>query len=152
MRIWILIIGLASFVQLSCSEEAFMSFHEPSSITTLNGTWKVISFENYIDNSQEFKNQENSLGYDIIVKFDDTKNPNELSGTNTTNAFSGDFEYTGTGKMKFNYYLTTKVVQPAWADKFDQVIIGGEVSFLIDATALRIYYDNKTKSVTLTRE
>jgi hypothetical protein len=154
MRIRTAIIGLVLFGQLSCSNEDIdiKLFNDDSSITTLNGTWKVVSFENYTDNSQEFKNQENSRGLDIIINFDDTKDPNELSGTNTTNTVFAEFEYIGTRKFKINNYGTTEVAQPIWADKFNQAIIGGELYFKISVTGLRIYYDNETKSVTLTRD
>ena len=118
MRTWTAIIGLVLFGQLSCSNEELdiKSFNDDSSITTLNGTWKVLSFESYTDNIREFKNQENSSGLDIIINFDDTKDPNELSGTNTTNTVFGEFEYIGTRKFKINNYGTTEVAQPVWAD------------------------------------
>ncbi len=154
MRTWTVIISFALFGQLSCSNEDLdiKSFNDDSSITTLNGTWKVLSFENYTDNTRESKNQENSRGLETIIKFDDTKDPNELSGTNTTNTVFGQFEYKGTRKFKVNNYGTSEVAQPIWADKFNQAIIDGEVSFKINVTGLRIYYDNETKSVTLTKE
>jgi hypothetical protein len=142
------------FGQLSCStnDTDINSFADDSSINTLNGTWKVISFENYTNDSREFKNQENSRGLDIIITFDDTKDPNELSGTNTTNTVLGEFEYIGTRKFKTMNYKTTEVAQPVWADKFNQAILDGEVNFKINLVLLRIYYDNETKSVTLTKE
>lgn len=153
-RIRAAIIGFVLFGQLSCSNEDFdiNSFNDDSSITTLNGTWKVLSFENYTNNSREFKNQENSRGLDIIINIDDTKNPNALSGTNTTNTVFGEFEYIGARKFKMTDYGTTEVAQPVWADKFNQAIVDGEVNFKINVMGLRIYYDNETKSVTLTRE
>ena len=114
MRIWTAIIGFVLLGQLSCSTEDLdiKSFNDDSSITTLNGTWKVLSFENYTDNIREFKNQENSRGLDITINFDDTKDPNELSGTNTTNTVFGEFEYIGTRKFKIDNYGTTQVAQP----------------------------------------
>ncbi|MFZ6014428.1 MAG: hypothetical protein ACOYXT_29080 [Bacteroidota bacterium] len=151
MRIETAIIALVCFGQLGCSNESFdiNSFKDDHSITTLNGTWKVISFENYADNRREFKNEENSRGLDITINFNDTKDPNELSGTNTTNTVLGEFEYTGTRKFKITNYGTTEIAQPVWADKFNHAILSGEVDFKINRIGLRIYYDNKTKSVTL---
>ncbi len=149
-----IIIGLFILGQASCSNDDFdiNSFQDDPSITSLNGKWKVISFEDFVENKVEYKNQENSRGLGIIVTFDDTKNPNELSGTNTTNDVIGKFEYTGSRKFKVQNYSTTQVGQPAWADKFNQAILDGEVSLRINATGLRIYYYNKTKSVTLKKE
>ena len=154
MRVKTLIIVFALFGLLSCSKEDvdINSFNDDSSITTLNGTWKVLSFEDYTDNSRELKTQENSRGLDIIINFDDTKDPNELSGKNTTNSVSGEFEYIGTRKFKVSNYFTTRVGQPVWADKFNQAILDGDVNFKINGTELQIYYDNETKSVTLTKD
>jgi hypothetical protein len=148
------IIGLVYFGLLSCSNDNFdiNSFYDDSSITTIDGTWKVLSFENYTDNSREFRNQANSNGLDISIIFNDTKDPHELSGTNTTNTVFGEYEYIGTRKFKIINYGTTYVAQPVWADKFNHAILDGEVNFKINLTELRIYYDNETKSVTLTRE
>lgn len=154
MRIRIGLIGLLLFGQMSCSSDdiAMNSFMDDSSITTLNGTWKVISFENYTDNSVELKSQENSRGLDIVLTYNDTKKPNEISGTNTTNTVFGEFEYSGLRKFKVTNYSTTEVAQPAWADKFNEAILSRELDFKINTTHLRIYYANNTRSVTLTQE
>ena len=154
MRSWTPVIAFLVFGQLGCSNEDLdiNSFKDESSITTLNGTWKVLSFEDYSNHSREFKNEENSRGLDIIVTFDDTKDPNELSGINTTNTIAGKFDYTGSRDFEISTYGSTYVAQPAWADKFNQAVLDGELSFRINAAKLRVYYDNQMKSVTLTRE
>jgi hypothetical protein len=154
MRIWTLLIGLVLFGQSSCSNDAVSvdSFNDDFSVMTLNGTWKVLSFENYTDNSREFKNEGNSKGLDIVINFDDTKDPGELSGTNTTNTVFGELKYTGIKRFKISNYTSTYIAQPVWAEKFNQVIFSEELNFKINRTGLRIYYDNNTKSVTLTRE
>ncbi len=148
------VVGLLIIGLLSCSEDDFdiNSFRDDSSITTLNGTWKVLSFENFNDKKVEFKNQENSWGYDIIVTFDDTKNPNEFSGGNTTNSVFGEFDYVGSRQFKLHRLGTTYVGQPEWADKFSQAVLEGNVNFIINSARLRIYYDNRSKSVTLAKE
>jgi hypothetical protein len=154
MKIRTAIIALIIAAQLSCSSDDvnINSFKDDPSITTLNGTWEVVSFENYSDNNQEFKSEENSEGLDIIIKFDDTKDPNEISGTNTRNTVLGEFGYIQPRKLKVDNYGSTHVAQPAWGDKFNQAILGGEVDFEINKSRLRIYYDNKSKSVTLVRK
>lgn len=154
MSIRAAIIGLALFAQLSCSNDDIdiNYFNDDPSITTLNGTWKVLSFENYTDNSRKFQDQENSRGLDITVTFNDTSDPNELSGINTTNTVFGEFEYIGARKLQILKYGSTFVAQPIWADKFNHAILDGAVSFKINVTGLRIYYENETRSVTLTKE
>ncbi|NOS93773.1 MAG: hypothetical protein HOP30_17780 [Cyclobacteriaceae bacterium] len=154
MKTRITIISLILLVNLGCSDEQLdvNSFVDDQSITTLNGQWKVFSFENYTNNIREFKTQTNSNGFDIIINFDESKSPKELFGRNTTNTMEGEFEYIGVRKIRISSYISTRVAQPAWADQFDGAISDGEVTFKINAANLRIYYSNNTKSVTLKRE
>lgn len=145
----LLLLGLPS-----CSSDKLEinTFEDNATITTLNGTWKVLSFENYSSNTREFKTQENSRGYDIIIKFDDTKNPKELSGSNTTNTIFGKFDYSTTRKFKVTELGRTQVTQPRWADEFSKAILDNDISFKINLSGLRVYYENKAKSVTFTRQ
>lgn len=154
MRTWTVIIGLVLFGQLSCSDEDLDTkiFNDDPSITTLNGTWKVVSFEDLTTNTTEFKTQDNSWGKDIIVTFNDNLNPKLFSGKVTTNSVVGEFDYVGTRQFKLSRYGSTFVGQPVWADKFGVAMTDGDVPFKINRERLRIYYDNKTKSVTLTKE
>jgi hypothetical protein len=144
---------LLLFVQLSCSNDEVNigSFNDDPTITTLNGTWKVISFEDFATNTTETKTQENSWGKDIIVSFNDDLNPKLISGQVTTNSVVGEFEYVGQRQFKVNRYGTTFVGQPVWADKFGEAL-SDTVTFGVNKEQLRIYFDNKTKSVTLTKE
>jgi hypothetical protein len=145
----VLIIGLLAF---SCSDEFDANdFKGNSSIKSLNGTWKVISFEDFNQQTVETKTQENSWGTDIIVFFNDTLDPKIFGGTITTNSVAGEFEYINERKFKLLRYSTTFVGQPDWGNKFGRAV-AGEVVFKIDDDKLRFYYDNKTKSVTLIRE
>jgi|SRR5688572_6588834 len=154
MRIRAAIIGLLVLGQMSCSNDDFdiYSFKDDTSITTLNGTWKVSSFEDLSTGNVEHKTQENSWDMDIIVTFDDTKNPKEISGTNISNSIRGEFDYVGQRELRVDNLLTTFVGQPNWADKFTEAILDGDLTFKINRSELRFYYDNKTKSVTLIKE
>lgn len=151
MKLRTTIIGLLLFVQLSCSDENIdiTDLKDNSLISTLNGTWRVYSFENFTAMTTEHKTQENSWDKDITVTFDDSKSPHELSGTNITNTILGDFNYVGQRQFKMNSLSTTQVGQPDWADMFTDAILDNEASFKINTKQLRIYYDNETKSVTL---
>jgi hypothetical protein len=141
-------------VLFNCSNDDvdINSFEDDTSIKTLNGEWKVISFENHTEGKIEYKNQENSWGHDIVITFDDTKDPHELLGKNTTNSVFGKFEYVGSRQFKLQELSSTFITQPAWADKFSHAVLEGEVTYIINRTALRIYYDNKTKSITLLKQ
>ena len=154
MRILTAIIGILLIGQLGCSSDdsVIEPFRDDSSIMTLNGTWKVVSFEDVVANTVEYKTPENSWNKDIIVTFNDNVSPNLLSGKVTTNTVEGEFEYIGHRQFKLNRYGTTFVAQPVWADKFGTAVLDPNVAYKINSKKLRLYYDNLTKSVTLTRE
>jgi hypothetical protein len=138
---------------LGCSKDDNdpAAFTDDPSITTLNGTWKVKSFEDFTLNTVEFKTQENSYGFDITVTFDDSKQPHQISGENTTNTIAGEFEYIGDRKLSISHVGSTEVAQPRWADQFIDAVLQRNLNYKINATFLRIYYDNDSKSVTLVR-
>ena len=161
------IIGLLLLTQLSCSpDDADISppeddtsispyFTDDPSISTLNGTWKVYCYENFATKTVEFKTQENSGGQDIIVEFDDTKDPNSFSGVKATNRFGGEFQYVSSREFKLKGVISTLAGQPKWADEFDKVIfdgIYGDVTFTINNKMLCIWYFYGTKSVTLIKQ
>jgi len=154
MKLQLTIIGLALLGQLSCSDNDIdiNSFRDDLSVTTLNGTWRVDSFEDITTGTIEYKTQENSWDREIIVKFDDTKSPKELSGTNISNTILGEFDYVGQRQFIMTNLSTTQVNQPGWADKFTEAIVDMNITFRVNTKQLRIYYNNQTKSVTLTRK
>ena len=149
-----LILGLLLLGQLSCSyhDVSLTSFADGPSITSLNGTWKVVSFENYSNNSVEYKNQTNSWGYDIVVTFDDTKSPKQFSGKNITNDIFGEFEYVTRRQFKLLRLGTTEVGQPSWADNFSHAVSDNGNRFIINPTRLRVFFDNNSKSVSLEKQ
>ncbi|HMG93729.1 MAG TPA: hypothetical protein VK589_26910 [Chryseolinea sp.] len=166
MRPGLLIISLLLLGQLSCSDGDIdtsstpepsipASFNDDPSITTLNGKWKVYSFENLASNTIEYKTLKNSRGQDIIVEFNDTKVPHGFSGIKTVNMFGGEFNYVGSRQFKLKEVISTLAGQPWWADEFDKFISYGlynEATFIINDEMLRIEYDYKTKRVTLIKE
>ena len=166
MRPGLVIISLLILGQLSCSDDNMdtaptpdpsipASFNDDPSISTLNGTWKVYSFENLTANTIEYKTQKNSGGQNIIVEFNDATNPHAISGIKTTNSFGGEFEYVASRQFKLKGVVSTLAGQPVWADEFDKLVGYGlykEVTFIINHEMLRIYYSYNSKSVTLIKE
>jgi len=154
MKARILLIVLVWSVQSGCSndDQHVSLFKDDASINTLNGTWKVISFEDYALNTTDYPTQENSWDKNIVVTFDDTAEPNQLSGKVTTNTVAGVFEYTGTRQFKMNNYGSTYIAQPEWADKFAVALLDDDITYQINKTRLRIYYANKSKSVSLIKD
>src|SRR5688500_5312415 len=120
MRPRLVIVSLLLLGQLSCSDgdidisptpdppmPAPASFNDDPSISTLNGTWKVYSFENLTANTIEYKTLKNSGGQDVIVEFNDTKDPHGFSGIKTTNSFGGEFNYVGARQFKLKGVIST---------------------------------------------
>jgi hypothetical protein len=124
--------------------------NDDSSITTINGTWVVKSYENYGNQSILLKDEKNSWGHDVVITFSEEKEPHQFYGKNTTNSISGEFKYLGKRKISFENYISTYVNQPEWADKFNQALEGGE--FKINNTHLRIYFNENKESVTLIKQ
>ena len=139
-----LVIGLLLIGIFSCTNDTFDN--------SLNGSWTVFSFQNLTTGTTEFKTQENSWDKDIKVKFDDTVNPKTLSGTNITNQIFGEFSFVGQNQFKVSNLGSTEVNQPRWADEFLVAILDQNLSFKITSDRLVIFYNNKTKSVTLKRD
>jgi hypothetical protein len=152
MRKFFVIIAIA---MLGCSDDDVNHssfdinfFKDNPNIQSINGTWKVVSFEDYSNKSVEVATDENSSGQDILVTFDDTKNPKTFSGKNTTNFVSGVFDYASTRSLKTNGLVSTLISQPPWADQFLSVFNNATADFIVSENRLRIYFDGKNKSVT----
>lgn len=147
---WVVLV----LVLLSCSNEEadFSTFADDPAITAITGTWRVVSYENYPDQAQEFKTQENSNGLDVVVSFDDAAVPKVFSGTNTTNSISVEFNYTGPRSFTVLQFMTTEAFQPEWGNKFNEVFRTGDITFKVNANQLRLYAGDENQSVTLIRQ
>ena len=144
MKKLILVIGFYSVGFLSCTNETFDN--------SLNGSWTVFSFENLTTGTTELRNEENSWNKEIKVKFDNNVYPKTISGINTTNHIFGEFSLVGQNQFKVLNLMSTDANQPRWADEFLVAIQDQNLSLKIIYDRLVIYYDNKSKSVTLTRD
>lgn len=116
---------------------------------TINGTWRAVSFENYVDNSVIYLTNENSKGMDITITFDEKADPHKLSGKNTTNDIFGTFEHLKANKVRVINLASTKVAQPEIADEFSRALTSEDLEFDIVKSKLKLYYENKGRSVTL---
>ena len=143
-------IGL-SMLMFSCSDDDLPVVEDDASIQTLNGTWKVVSFEDRAAGTIEFKSKANSWERDIVITFDDVKDPNFVSGENIYNDFGGEFTYIGARTFTMENVAITKMGEPSWGMKFGKVLYG-EHEYAINETALCIYYNDRKNSVTLGRQ
>lgn len=137
----------ATWTLIACSG------NDPERIS-LNGTWKVVSFHHYRDNTITFQTPENSGNHDIVISFNGTQLPGTgtFEGRVTTNSVGGNVEYMGNREFRFLNVTSTFVAQPAWGDMFSEVMGEKPVRYTLTETFLHLYYDNGTKSVTLQRE
>jgi len=153
MRLLTIIVALVTLPMPGCLEDSFdvNGFRDDPSVASLNGKWKVISFEDYSKRTVEFKTQDNSWNGDICVTFDDTVDPKWFAGGIITNHVFGEFDYLGDRHFRLRRLGTTFVGEPAWGDKFRKAVCGERVKFKINAQRLRLYFDNNRQSVTLAR-
>jgi heat shock protein HslJ len=122
------------------------NFIDDPSIESINGKWKVVSYEDFEKTSITVKNDVDSWnGMDVILTFAN----DSLWGYCTTNAMTGKYSLSGRN-LHIISYGGTKIGQPEWGNMFLKVIYDIE-SFAINERQLRLYYDNSEKSVTMSR-
>ncbi|MEM6841629.1 MAG: hypothetical protein AAF632_05350 [Bacteroidota bacterium] len=139
---------------LGCNEDDIsdLEIRDDPSITSLNGTWKVIAYEDYEQGELITKTEENSWNMDVIITFDDTINPPSITGKNTTNSIFGSFEYTGHRSFQTAGFASTYVSQPEWADTFAKIFEEGEQLFIINETQLKITNTSRKLTAILEKE
>jgi len=94
MKAW-LYLGLIVLL-LSCDDDfESLIIQDDASVSSLNGTWRVVAYEDYRQDAIITKTEENSWGRNVVITFDDTTAPFSISGQNTTNSVFGSFSYTG---------------------------------------------------------
>lgn len=132
-------------ISISCEKEAInRNFGDNVSASNIDGTWRVISYEDYEKNTLTLKKDVDSWdGMDVILTF----SVDSMYGRNTTNTVSGKYEISDRNIQIINYG-GTKVGQPEWGNMFSGIIHTLE-SFKVNECQLRFYYNNGKKSVTL---
>lgn len=145
----------ALLLLFSCEEDRLetSSFFDNTNLSSIAGTWKVVSFEDYKDNTVITKTTENSMnGADVLITFNDTDTPFRFWGVNTTNQISGTFAYSPAERTLQVLSLdSTEINQPEWGDRFSEAIHKVR-SYKINEQQLRLYYNNRENSITLVRQ
>lgn len=120
------------------------NFEDDRSIPGISGTWVVVSYEDFGDNTQIKKSDVDSWnGMDVILTF----TTDSLYGRNTTNTVTGNFALSDR-TIHIIRYGGTKIGQPEWGNMFSDVVHNLE-SFKINADQLRFFYNGNKNSVTL---
>ncbi|MEQ8471750.1 MAG: hypothetical protein RIC35_11215 [Marinoscillum sp.] len=137
----------------ACSEGMdLVVINDDASIQSINGTWKVLSFENFHNNTVTYPNEENSWNKEISITFDDSSSPHQYSGRNITNSIFGEFHYTDERGFEVERMGTTYVGQPELGNLFARALLDDNIRYEINSTHLRIYFDEQMQSVTLERQ
>jgi heat shock protein HslJ len=146
-KLFVVIFGIF-IVTLSCEKDRINeNFRDDPSILTINGKWKVVSYEDFEKGSIIVKNDVDSWnGMDVILTFADST----FYGQNTTNIISGKYSLAGR-YIDIISYGSTKIAQPAWGNMFSDIVYSVR-SFEINEHQLRFFYNDSEKSVTLTRD
>ena len=152
MRYFILMLLFSFFVV--CKEDDGIDFHvqDDPSISTINGTWRVIAYNEFDTKKVIEKDSTNSWGLDVIITFDDSGDPAKVSGSVTTNRVMGSFKYINDRSFKTNGLASTFVAQPEWADRFVDLFSESDLRFEVNQKRLRIFNDQKQLSALLEKE
>lgn len=144
-------------ISLICFGITFMSCKkkEIEPANKLNGTWKVVSYNDLILKTSVTKNSSNTWpdfnNGDISVNF---KNSNStkgiISGKNVTNQFNGEYSIMPENQIIINNLIMTEINEPQWAIMFHQ--IEKAENFNILGTQLTIFYNQNKNSITLEKE
>ncbi|AHM59048.1 hypothetical protein D770_03905 [Flammeovirgaceae bacterium 311] len=140
---------------LSCEEDRLetSTFYDNPTLNSIAGTWKVVSYEDYKDNTVITKTTENSMnGAEVIISFNDTGTPLQFWGVNTTNQISGTYEYSPAERtIQIISLDSSEINQPEWGDRFSEAIHKVR-SYKVNEQQLRLYYNNRENSITLVRQ
>ncbi len=121
-----------------------LNFDDDPSIPDISGTWVVVSYEDYANNTVTRKADVDSWnGMDVRLTF----TTDSLYGRNTTNSVSGNFTLSDR-TINVIRYGGTKIGQPEWGNMFSDVVHHLE-TFKINEYHLRFFYNNSRNSVTL---
>jgi hypothetical protein len=146
-KLFTIIISLFVF-NISCEKEkADHNFRDDSSVSNINGKWKVVSYEDYERGSKTIKTDVDSWnGMDVIMTFSN----DSIWGYCTTNFMTGKYSLAGR-YLHIKSYGGTKIGQPAWGNLWSDIIYDVQ-TFAVNEHQLRLYYDDSQKSVTLSHE
>ncbi len=135
---------LALLVPVACSQNELGDLEQNTNAdAALDGTWKVIAYEDLTSNTRIVKDNVNSGGgLDVVLTFTGDR----ITGKNTTNQVSMTISYPAPEELKITEYHTSEVNQPLWGNLFNAA--ARELKeFEVNDTRLRVYYNNGNNAV-----
>lgn len=146
MKKLFLLLGVITIFASCEKNQKDRDFDDVPSITNIDGTWVVVSYEIGKNRLIRKADVDSWDGMDVILTFTN----DSLYGKNTTNTIMGKYALNNRSIQIINYG-GTKIGQPEWGNMFSDVVFKLE-SYKINATQLRFYYDDNKSSMTLSRK
>ncbi|TKC00980.1 META domain-containing protein [Pedobacter cryophilus] len=149
IKIFIISLISLGITFMSCTKK------EIESASALNGTWKVVSYNDLILKTSLTKNSSNTWydfnNGDISVNFNNSSSSKgTISGKNVTNQFSGEYSIMSENKIVIDNLISTEINEPQWAMMFHQ--IEKAENFNISGRKLTIFYNQNKNSIMLEKE
>lgn len=148
MKKILMLFSISLFLFVGCKKNPV----NPPIDNSLNGTWKVVSYQNMETNTTITKiSLESGIPYlsnsnnDIVITLNQKKDTLQLSGHTVTNDVSGIFKLGASDSMSCLSFGGTKVGEPNWGRWFWDAMYSAS-SYQLKGNNLIIYYnfqDNK---------
>jgi hypothetical protein len=136
-------------------DNAIKDVLDDENITTLAGTWKVLSYDDFTNNTQIKKDSNNTwtdyYNGDVMVTFKDTVPSGQMHGITVTNEVFAGYTLSEPRKIHIENFMGTLITQPDWADLFWENITKSE-EYSVNSKQLRIYYNSRKNSITFEKE
>lgn len=136
-------------------EKSIPTINDDKDITTIAGTWKVLSYDDLANNTQITKDTNNTWPQfnngDVIMTFKDTLGTGLISGRTVTNGVGGTYIISAPRKIDIVNFEGDYIDHPEWADLFWENFTKAE-EYSVNMTQLRIFYNSKKKSITFEKK
>jgi heat shock protein HslJ len=149
-------LALTMLIALSaCKKENIMqAVVDDEGITSIAGTWKVVSYDDWTNNTQITKDENNTWTDfnkgDVTISFQDSKQMGDINGKTVTNTIFGNYTLSNPRKMKVESLGGTRINQPDWADLFWEHFPKAE-AYAVNNKQLRIFYNSNKNSISFER-
>jgi hypothetical protein len=135
-----------------CNKDYLINdINDDNTITTIAGTWKVVSYDDFSNDTQIKKDADNTWteynSGDVTITFKDTLPAGQMHGLTVTNEVFASYTLSNPRIINIENFLGTQINQPDWADLFWENIMKAE-EYEVNSTQLRIFYNSKKNSIT----
>ena len=111
---------------------------------TLTGNWKLISYEDFINDTIIYEPQ--NISSSIIIEFSDNGRKGKLKGQTVTNTVSGKYKLKENNKIEVLEFGGTKIGEPEWGKKFWDAMYN-VTSYGVTEYNLYLLFNNDTEKM-----